>query len=149
MRVKEQIEETCFVDVCMDFDGVIHSYSRGWEGTDVIPDPPVPGTLAKLYEYLDKGLSVAIHSARSAQPGGIEAMRKWLAKHDGIYRHENFSTEDVSRRKMLLECIQFPICKPAATMYIDDRGYAFNGPGTLPDVSIIKMFVPWNHKVKK
>ena len=26
--------------LCLDFDGVVHSYTSGWKGADVIPDPP-------------------------------------------------------------------------------------------------------------
>lgn len=29
--------------VIIDFDGVLHSYTSGRKGADVIPDPPTPG----------------------------------------------------------------------------------------------------------
>ena len=31
--------------LCLDFDGVIHSFTSGWRGAGIIPDPPVPGAL--------------------------------------------------------------------------------------------------------
>ncbi len=139
----ENKEGVAFVDVCVDFDGVVHEYSSGWQGADVIPDPPIVDTLKVLYEYLDAGLTIAIHSARSAQPGGIEAMRNWLNKHDFEYRKAMKPVQEP-----LAWEIMFPICKPAAGMYIDDRGYPYNGPGTLPDPGVIKLFRPWNWKLK-
>ena len=30
--------------ICIDFDGVLHSYRSGWCGTEIIPDPPIHGT---------------------------------------------------------------------------------------------------------
>ena len=36
--------------ICLDFDGVIHSYTSGWKGAAVIPDPPVPGALEFIVE---------------------------------------------------------------------------------------------------
>ena len=35
--------------LCVDFDGVIHSYTSGWEGIDMIPDPPVEGAIKWLW----------------------------------------------------------------------------------------------------
>src|SRR5262245_1372983 len=63
--------------LCLDFDGVIHSYTSGWKGVDVIPDPPVPGAL----DFIDKAREhfiVAIYSSRSGQIGGKHAMTEWL-----------------------------------------------------------------------
>ena len=38
--------------ICVDFDGVIHSYKSGWRGVAVIPDPPVPGAIEWLECHL-------------------------------------------------------------------------------------------------
>jgi hypothetical protein len=66
--------------LCLDFDGVCHSYTSGWKGAAVIPDPPVPG----LWEFLAKALyvfEVHIFSSRTHQEGGVEAMRAWFAEN--------------------------------------------------------------------
>jgi hypothetical protein len=66
--------------LCLDFDGVIHSYSSGWKGADTIPDPPVAGAIQFLREAVEH-FRVAIFSSRSNQVGGIQAMRQWLDLH--------------------------------------------------------------------
>src|SRR5215467_12984729 len=38
--------------LCMDLDGVLHSYTSGWGGHEVIADPPVPGAMEFLYDAL-------------------------------------------------------------------------------------------------
>lgn len=137
---------TCFSDVCCDFDGVIHMYTSGWQGADNIPDDVVPGAIQMLYHYLGEDLSVAIHSARSAQKGGIDAMKMFINKHDLEYR-QNLNIEDLRAMGALLTGrLYFPIFKPASTVYLDDRGCFFRGPGKYPVPQQIREFKPWNHK---
>src|SRR5271156_1345745 len=64
--------------LCLDFDGVIHSYSSGWKGADVIPDPPVAGAMQFIRDALEH-FRVAIFSSRSNQPGGLDAMKDYIA----------------------------------------------------------------------
>ena len=63
--------------LCLDFDGVCHSYTSGWKGAAVIPDPAVPGLVAFLRKAV-KHFDVVIYSSRSGQEGGVQAMREWL-----------------------------------------------------------------------
>lgn len=58
--------------LCLDFDGVIHSYVSGWQGAAVIPDAPVDGALDFIANAVSR-FKVAIYSTRSHQPGGREA----------------------------------------------------------------------------
>jgi hypothetical protein len=46
--------------LCLDFDGVIHGYQSGWQGANVIPDPPVPGAIEALLTYTEHFI-VCIH----------------------------------------------------------------------------------------
>lgn len=63
--------------LCLDFDGVCHSYASGWKGADIIPDDPVPG----LFEFLEQAspvFDIQVFSSRSNQPGGIIDMQSWF-----------------------------------------------------------------------
>ena len=79
--------------LCLDFDGVIHSYTSGWKGADVVSDPPVPGAIAFLREAV-KFFRVAIFSSRSNQPGGIEAMAMFIGQH--VHRERLSDHEDLA-----------------------------------------------------
>jgi len=62
--------------LCLDFDGVIHSYSSGWKGADVIPDPPVPGA----FDFIRRAKSISGRHLFEPQPaarrpGGDERLR--------------------------------------------------------------------------
>ena len=114
--------------LCLDFDGVIHSYSSGWKGAEVIPDPPVPEAINWIKCMLGEEFIICIFSSRSRYPEGIDAMRVWLVEN-GLSLGE-------------LGQIDFPTEKPPAFLTIDDRAITFNG--TFPKLSQIRNFKPWN-----
>ena len=89
--------------LAIDFDGVIHKYSKGFKGIDNIYDPPMDGTYESLKKLKDEGYILKILSSRPK-----EFIQPWLEKHE----LSQFITE-VSNHK-------FP-----ATLYIDDRGFNF------------------------
>jgi hypothetical protein len=90
--------------ICLDFDGVIHSYTSGWQGATSIPDPPVPGAKEFIEEALEH-FTICVFSSRSAQYGGRSAMEKWMKEHG------------------FPEGVEFPATKPPAFLTIDDRGF--------------------------
>ncbi|HUU87889.1 MAG TPA: hypothetical protein VMX17_09060 [Candidatus Glassbacteria bacterium] len=113
-------------DVAIDFDGVIHSYKSGWLGFDVLVDPPVDGAIKFLKTVLEH-FRVSIMSTRAAEPEGIEAIKNYLKKY-------GMTDEEVDK-------INVTSIKIHAKIYIDDRGYQFNG--TFPTVEYLRSFLPW------
>lgn len=100
--------------ICVDFDGVLHSFRSGWCGITEIPDEPVPGAIVWLQRLLDYGgAQVCIHGYRSRTRAGREAMRAWLMGR--------------GMPPQSVEAICWPEHKPAATISIDDRSYRFEG----------------------
>ena len=128
----------------VDFDGVIHSYTSGWKGARIIPDPPVPGAITFLL-YAMRYFQVCVYSSRSNQWGGRRAMKNWLfvqiANHVGKGKTSG-SLILVDPIKDLLSLISFPKKKPAAFLTIDDRAMRFTG--TWPDPRDLLNFKPWN-----
>jgi hypothetical protein len=122
--------------LCLDFDGVIHSYTSPWKGASIVSDPPVPGAIAFLREAV-KEYTVAIYSSRSHQEGGLEAMQEWLRYCAEEAAH---SDEDLK----WLDEIEWPDYKPSAFLTIDDRALRFTGEW--PSLDEIRLFKPWNKK---
>lgn len=122
--------------LCLDFDGVIHSYSSGWKGADVIPDPPVHGAIAFMLGALHH-FQVVIFSSRSHQAGGQTAMKKWLRENAGQAWYESPAGPGIEDVKFVNE-------KPPAMVTIDDRALTFDG--TWPAIDDLKAFQPWNKR---
>jgi len=129
--------------LCLDFDGVCHSYTSGWKGAAVIPDPAVPGLVAFLRKAV-MHFDVQIFSSRSNQEGGIDAMKQWLRYEIAVHFDCTFggSSRDASSADELFNAIKWPTEKPAAMITIDDRAITFTGKW--PDVKTLKEFQPWN-----
>ena len=139
--------------LCLDFDGVIHSYKSGWKGASVIPDAPVPGAIPYMLSALDS-FDVAVFSSRSKSLLGRISMKRWLGK--AIAAH----WENGGNEPSLAECecwgdaasiwrrVSWPWFKPAALMTIDDRALTFNGDwsnGAYSTEAICR-FKPWNKR---
>jgi hypothetical protein len=119
----------------LDFDGVLHSYSSGWQGMTGPFDAPVPGAMQFLAEAVE-AFEVNVISSRSRDQAGREAMRQaismWLGYELGGASHA------------VLEKIQFPEHKPPAFVTIDDRAITFTG--TFPSIGELFAFVPWTKR---
>lgn len=125
-------------NLCLDFDGVIHSYKSGWKGAGVIPDPPVPGAMEFIVAAIEH-FEVDIFSSRSADPIGRRAMWSYIKQH----LEEAIGEIEASR---IISMIDFPFDKPAAFVSIDDRAITFEGKW--PDIEALKAFKPWNKRPK-
>jgi len=126
--------------LCLDFDGVIHSYTSGWKRADVVSDPPVPGALDFIYKALDH-FEIHIFSSRSNQDGGIMAMQTWL-RHHALAQFEESMWGREDPMMLWLDCIEWPKEKPPAMITIDDRAITFTGEW--PQIETLKKFKPWN-----
>jgi len=160
--------------LCLDFDGVIHSYTSGWRGPRIIPDPPVPGALEFIVGALED-FEVAIFSSRSKYFGGRWAMKRWFKKQllgiSGIDPHDRWAIPLPEKGEIplwwfnyiaqtafadpwpdevrwairrLLKQIKFPKSKPAAFLAIDDRAICFQGK--FPDPKELLSFKTWTNK---
>lgn len=97
--------------VAIDFDGVIHKYSKGWQDGKIY-DEPVEGAIEAIYELIEKDYEVVIFTTRE----DIKAVKDWISDKfliQGKFIHLN---------KYLLEVTNI---KPPAIAYIDDRGIRF------------------------
>jgi len=116
-------------NVAIDFDGVIHSYISPWTSRSEVNDPPVPGAFQFIKELLDLGVKVYIFSVRCQSDNGIKAIKDWLIKYN---------------QGELISKLHFTATKPSAVVYLDDRGWRFNG--TFPDIKELLESRPWNKK---
>lgn len=101
--IKESLKKKREI-IALDFDGVIHSYKRGWTG--LVPlDPPMEGVEEALQQLKAKGYILKIFTTRQK-----EFVQRYLDENNlsqyisGVYNN-----------------------KIPAKLYLDDRGVHFSG----------------------
>ena len=119
--------------LCIDFDGVIHSYERGWQGGEIY-GTVTPG-FWQWAEATAPHFDLVIYSTRSKTPGGRMAMKRWL--RDQWERAGYISA---------MPHFEYASKKPPAWLTIDDRCICFTGDwGALP-LDRLQQFRPWHDR---
>lgn len=138
--------------ICLDFDGVLHSYRSGYQGKPwIIPDPPVPGALEWLREFYERSelgevnAIAAIYSTRSKSIRGRLAMKRWLYRW---LKHEFGYAGGPTWDPVCLEIprwVQWPWFKPPALVTVDDRAIRFEGNWDDPELQPDRLLKqrPW------
>jgi len=125
--------------LCIDFDGVIHSYERGWQdGT--LYGTVVPG----FFEWVERvrdHFRIVIYSSRSKDDAGVVQMGHWLHEQRNLW----LQSGGVRHPQKPLT-FEFAHEKPAAWLTIDDRAICFRGDWSAPELTADAMhgFKPWN-----
>lgn len=124
--------------ICIDFDGVIHSYERGWQD-GVIYGTVVPGFFEWVERMRDR-FQLVIYSSRSKTDEGVAAMGVWLLEQ----RNQWIKAGEQRNPTEPLE-MEFAHEKPAAWLTIDDRAIQFKGDWNAAELSpeSILSFKPW------
>jgi hypothetical protein len=122
--------------LCLDFDGVIHSYEKGWQD-GVIYGKPTKG----FFEWADvmrKYFTLAIFSSRSDSHKNIKPMQDWLKVHLWDWKQDHPESD--------LDSLDFHFAmrKPAAFITIDDRALTFTGNWDEFTPERLTGFKPWN-----
>ena len=124
--------------IAVDFDGVIHSYDKGW-GDGSIYGKPLPECKRSLEKLRKLGAKIIIHSTRAVDRivcgersvGQYAEMADWLDHHEIPY-DEVWTGQG----------------KPFAHVYLDDRAMKFENwhrEASFLDVEIRR----WNSRMEK
>jgi hypothetical protein len=127
--------------LCIDFDGVVHSYDKGWQN-GVIYGMAVPGFFDWVERVRDR-FELVIYSSRSKDNAGVMAMSLWLHEQRNAWIAAGGSRVPTEPLE-----IRFTQEKPPAWLTIDDRTICFRGDWSAPELDPENMlaFKSWVSK---
>ena len=111
--------------LCLDFDGVIHSYERGWQDGEIY-GTPTEGFRDWSLRAVEH-FRLVVYSSRSKD--GTQPMKNWMLRHG-----------------LNPDLFEFAHEKPPAFLTIDDRALTFEGRWGELHPKILRAFKPWNAK---
>jgi hypothetical protein len=126
--------------ICVDFDGVIHDYKKGWQDGEIYGDV-VPGFFEWAFKAREH-FKLVIYSSRSKDIVSREKMEHWLRCKASEWHEKNgFTTKPLGYPAE----IEFAHEKPPAFLTIDDRAIRFDGNWNGADLTVeaLKAFKPW------
>ena len=100
-EVKTEFKEAT---IAIDFDGVIHKYSKGFQGLHNAYDEPMPGVEQALNKFKSQGYRLIIVSSRP-----VPTIKEWLLKYNMSHYFDDVSNT-----------------KHPAKYYIDDHAIRFD-----------------------
>ena len=120
--------------ICIDFDGVIHDYSQGWQGDDVFGNMVANADTATSV-LKKQGWTIIIFTTRKKS----DKLEKWLKNNNITYDYinENPDQPDNTSGKII------------ADVYLDDRGVCFRGTWDEWLIREILDFEPWQERKKQ
>ena len=122
--------------LCIDFDGVIHSYENGWQN-GVIYGTVTPGFF-EWAEEAAKLFKLVIYSSRSKTDEGVIEMGLWLHDQRAAWRKAGGKSGDDPLT------FEYANEKPPAFLTIDDRAIQFRGDWSELLPAQLRAFKPWN-----
>lgn len=129
--------------ICVDFDGVIHSYERGWQDGEIYGNA-TPGFFAWAIEAV-KTFDLCVYSSRSKTLEGKSAMQQAIGKWSIDAIHNGEVSADFVWPE-LYDHLTFSDVKPPAFLTIDDRAICFTGDWAALDPATLLAFKPWTVK---
>jgi len=119
--------------LCIDFDGVIHSYEKGWQGGEIYGR--VTDGFWKWAQEVAPHFNLVIYSSRSKTAVGRLAMKQWLKKQ-----------WKASGNTGLMPKFTYAQEKPPAWLTIDDRAICFEGRWEWLRLEVLQSFRPWHDR---